>query len=302
MYDVLIVGGGVAGLTAALYVRRAGRSVLVLEGTALGGQIVSSPLVENYPGLPAVSGLDYADALSAQVKALGAETRFAQVSAAQRSEGGFTLTAGRKTFAGRSLILATGAKPRKLGLAGEEALTGRGVSYCATCDGAFFRGKDVAVVGGGDSALQSALFLSGLCRRVTLIHRRQEFRAQAAYVTAVRSRENLVLALSRQVSALRGETALTGLTLVGGEAPEELPVDGLFVAVGHAPDNTVFAALAALDSAGYFRAGEDCRTGTPGVFAAGDCRAKGLRQLTTAAADGSVAATAACAWLDAQPG
>ncbi len=299
MYDILIVGGGTAGLTAAIYARRAGKSVLVLEGTAFGGQITSSHLVENYPALPAVSGLEYAQALAGQAKALGAETKFGKVTAAEETPEGFKVTAGKKEYEGRALILCTGASHRKLGLPNEEALTGRGVSYCAVCDGAFFKDKDTAVVGGGDSALQSALFLSNVCRKVTLIHRRDAFRAQEAAVKAVEGRENIELVMDSQVTALHGESALTGVTVTGKDGTErELAVSGLFVEVGQAPDNGAFAHLAALDEGGYFKAGEDCLTGTGGVFAAGDCRSKALRQLTTAAADGSVAATAACGWLD----
>lgn len=301
MYDILIVGGGTAGLTAAIYARRAGKSVLVLEGTAFGGQITSSHLVENYPGLPAVSGLDYADALTAQAKTLGAEVKFGTVAAAEKTDGGFLLTAGKKTYEGKTLILCTGARHRKLGLDREDTLVGRGVSYCATCDGAFFKDKDVAVAGGGDSALQAALYLSGICKTVTVVHRREQFRAQQANVDAARARENIRYAMGCRITALLGEDTLTGVTLTDGEGKETLlPVDGLFVEVGQEPDNGLFAHLAALDERGYFAAGEDCLTQTPGVFVAGDCRAKALRQLTTAASDGSVAATAACQWLDGQ--
>lgn len=301
MYDILIVGGGTAGLTAAIYARRAGKSVLVLEGTAFGGQITSSHLVENYPGLPAVSGLDYADALTAQTKALGAEVKFGAVAAAEKTDGGFLLTAGKRTYEGKTLILATGARHRKLGLDREEALVGRGISYCATCDGAFFKDKDVAVAGGGDSALQAALYLSGICKTVTVVHRREQFRAQQANVDAARARENIRYAMGCRITALLGEDALSGVTLTDGEGKETpLHVDGLFVEVGQEPAGGPFAHLAALDERGYFAAGEDCLTQTPGVFVAGDCRAKALRQLTTAASDGSVAATAACQWLDGQ--
>ncbi len=301
MYDILIVGGGAAGLTAAIYARRAGRTALVLEAAALGGQIVDSPLVENYPGLSAVSGGDFADALSAQAKALGAEVKYGRVTAAERTAEGFKITAGKREYVGRALILATGAKPRKLGVENEDSYVGRGVSYCATCDGAFFKNKDVAVVGGGDSALQAALFLSQLCKSVTLIHRRGSFRAQQVYVDAAGRRENISFLLDSQITALHGEGRLTRITVAGGDgAARSLAVEGLFVAVGHAPDNGAFSSLAELDESGYFAAGEDCAAKTPGVFVAGDCRAKTLRQLTTAAADGSVAATAACRWLDEQ--
>lgn len=299
MYDILIVGGGTAGLTAAIYARRAGKSVLVLEGTAFGGQITSSHLVENYPGIPAVSGMDYADALTGQAKALGAEVKFGKVSDAQKTEAGFLLTAGKRTYEGKALILATGAKHRKLGVDREEELVGRGISYCATCDGAFFKDKNVAVTGGGDSALQAALYLSGICARVTIVHRRGQFRAQQAYVDAARERENIEYAMDSRITKLLGEAALTGVVLADGAGQETtLLVDGLFVEVGQEPDNGLFAHLAQLDEKGYFAAGEDCATKTSGVFVAGDCRAKGLRQLTTAASDGAVAATAACQWLE----
>ena len=301
MYDILIVGGGTAGLTAAIYARRAGRTVLVLEGTAFGGQITSSHLVENYTGVPAMSGMVFADALTNQAKALGAEVKFGMVTAAEKTENSFMLTVRKKTYEGRALILATGAKHRKLGLPGEDALVGRGVSYCATCDGAFFRDKNVAVAGGGDSALQAALYLSGICSGVTIVHRREQFRAQQANVDAARARENIRYALGCRITGLLGEEALTGVELTSEKGEKnQLQVEGLFVEVGQEPDNSAFAHLAALDEGGYFAAGEDCLTKTPGVFAAGDCRAKALRQLTTAAADGSVAATAACRWLDGQ--
>ncbi len=301
MYDVLIVGGGAAGLTAAIYARRAGRTVLLLEELGLGGQITASPLVENYPGLPAVSGEAFADALTAQARALGADIKLGRVSAVEKIEVGFRVAAGKRSYEGRALILATGAKHRKLGVEGEDAYVGRGVSYCAACDGAFFKNKDVAVVGGGDRALQTALYLSGLCARVTLIHRRGQFRAQAVYVDAARGRANIDFLLDSRVTALQGDGKLSAVTVASQSGiTRTLAVEGLFVEVGQAPDNAPFAALADLDEGGYFAAGEDCATKTPGVFAAGDCRVKTLRQLTTAAADGSVAATAACCWLDEQ--
>ena len=299
MYDILIVGGGIAGLTAALYARRAGRSVLVLEGEGFGGQITASPLVENYPGIPSISGLAFADTLMGQALDLGADAELERVTAARRETDGFVLTAGGKEFFGRSLILATGVKHRKLGVPGEERLAGSGVSYCAVCDGAFFAGEDVAVAGGGDSALQAALFLSNRCRRVYLVHRREAFRAEPCHIAALQGRENITLRLARQVTALEGTDSLTGVELTGADGVRDyLPVTGLFVTVGQEPDNRLFAGLAELDKAGYVRAGEDCRTSAPGVFAAGDCRTKGLRQLTTAAADGAQAAMAACGWLD----
>lgn len=302
MHDILIIGGGTAGLTAGIYASRAGKTVLILEGAGFGGQIASSPLVENYPGLPAVSGSDFTDALLRQVKELGVETVARQARSAEQTETGFRVTAGKKVYEGRSLILATGVHHRHLGVSREEELTGRGVSYCATCDGAFFSGQDTAVVGGGDSALQSALYLSGICKTVYLIHRRDRFRGSEALVNRVKAKGNIYLKLTRTVTALEGDPALTGLQLKNGATGEEenLPVAGIFVAVGQIPDNGMFSHLADLDENGYFDAGEDCQTKTPGVFAAGDCRKKVLRQLTTAASDGAIAATAACQWLESR--
>lgn len=302
-YDILIVGGGIAGLTAALYARRAGKTVLLLEGGGLGGQITSSPLVENYPALPSVSGAELAQALHKQVTDLGAEVKFGKVTAVTQTENGFMSTVRRKSYESKALILATGAKHRHLGAEGEEALVGRGVSYCAVCDGAFFAGKDVAVAGGGDSALQSALYLSAHCKTVYLIHRRGEFRAEPAHVRAMEQKENIIPVLGWNVTALHGENALSGLTLTAAQGTEtrSLAVEGLFVAIGQEPDNAPFAALADLDGQGYFAVDESCAAKTPGVFVAGDCRAKSLRQLTTAASDGSIAATAACRYLDSLP-
>ena len=301
MYDVIVIGGGAAGLTAALYSLRAGKKVLVLESENFGGQITASPRVDNYPGLPAVSGSAFADALLEQVLELGGEIEMERA-AAVKLDGPFkTVRAGRESYTGKSLILATGVRHRRLGLPGEETLVGSGVSYCAVCDGAFFKGKKVAVAGGGDTALQSALFLSSMAEVVYLIHRRETFRAEAALTARLAGNAKIQQMTPYRITALQGETELKGLTLtqtVTGEA-KELAVDGLFVAVGQEPDNRAFADLVQLDEAGYIRAGEDCRTSAPGVFAAGDCRSKDVRQLTTATADGAVAALAACAYADA---
>lgn len=301
MYDILIIGGGPAGLTAALYARRAGRSVAVLERAAVGGQILNSPLVENYPGLPQVAGADFAAALQEQTEALGAEIFYEEAEAAERTDSGFLVRTDAGEREARALILAIGAQHRMLGLPGEEELTGRGVSYCAVCDGAFYAGRNVAVVGGGDTALQDALFLSGTSAHVTLLVRRDRFRGEAARADALRRRENVEIRFLTTVEALRSdENGLTGLTLRdrSSGAQSELGVDGLFLAVGQRPDSGPFSALAATDAQGYFSAGEDMLTATPGLFVAGDCRSKTVRQLTTAVGDGAAAAIAACAWLD----
>ena len=300
LYDILIVGGGPAGLTAATYARRAGKSVLVIEKNAFGGQITWSPKVENFPGFVSVSGAQLGDRLLEQAMEQGAEVELDEVTAVSVRPDGIKTVAcdSGAVFEGRALIAAVGAKPRMLGLAREEELVGNGVCFCAVCDGAFYAGKDVAVNGGGNSALQDALLLSEKCRRVYLIHRRDAFRGEQKLVEALEKRENVEFVLRASVAELLGDGELTGVVVEQDGQRRELPVAGLFVAIGHAPDNGIFSGLMELDRAGYAAAGEDCLTATPGVFVAGDCRAKGVRQLTTAAADGAVAALAACRYLD----
>lgn len=300
MYDIIVVGGGPAGLTAALYARRAGKTVAVLERAAMGGQIINSPLVENYPALPRVSGADLAAALLEQVEALGAELLYEEAAGAARIDGGFRVDTDAGSHTCRALILALGVRHRSLGLAGEEALAGRGISYCAVCDGAFYAGQDVAVVGGGDTAVQDALFLSNTCKSVTVLVRRDRFRAAAARAEALRVRQNVKILFRHTVEAFKEtDGALSGLVLrdLSENKTAELAVEGVFLAVGQEPKLGAFASLAETD-AGYLRAGEDTLTNTPGVFAAGDCRKKSVRQLTTAVADGAVAALAACEYLE----
>ena len=301
LYDILIIGGGPAGLTAATYARRAGKSVLVIEKNAFGGQITWSPKVENFPGFLSLSGTELGDRLLEQAMEQGAEAELEEVVGVSVGADGVKTVQCESgaQFQGRALIIAVGAKPRMLGLPREEALVGNGVCFCAVCDGAFYAGQDVAVCGGGNAALQDALLLSEKCRRVTLIHRRDSFRGEQKLVEALRKRDNVDFLLNAQITGLLGENELSGLTLSQNDETRTLPVSGLFVAVGHQPDNAVFTELLDLDAAGYAQAGEDCLTKSAGVFVAGDCRAKGVRQLTTAAADGSVAALAACRVLDA---
>jgi len=301
MYDVIIIGGGPAGLTAAVYARRAGKSALVIEKDAFGGQIAQSPRVENFPGFASISGTELADKLLAQAMDQGAEVELEEVSDVRVNEGVKTAAcASGAEFEGRALIVATGAKPRALGLPHEDELTGSGVSYCAVCDGAFYNNRLVAVVGGGSSALQDALLLSETCSRVYLIHRRDSFRGEQTLVDALRRRENVEFLLNARVTELRGKHEISGVTVDQFGTARTLTVDGVFIAVGAQPDNDAFSQLLKLDGAGYADAGEDCLTPTPGVFVAGDCRAKAVRQLTTAVADGAVAALAAVHWLDDQ--
>ena len=302
MYDILLVGGGPAGLTAAIYAARAGKTVAVLERETPGGQIVSAPLVENYPGILSISGAELAQKMTEQAKLLGAEFLFTEATGLSKTQDGFLVSCADDALEAKTVILATGASHRKLGLSQEDALTGCGISYCAVCDGAFYDGADVAVVGGGDTALQDALFLANTCRSVTLIHRREAFRASAMLVSRAEKQENIRLLRSRTVQRLiRSEDALQGVELLHTETgqTERLNVDGLFIAVGQAPQSAPFLdAIAAED--GYYLAGEDTKTSLPGVFAAGDGRKKQVRQLTTAVSDGAAAALAACRYLEEQ--
>ena len=305
MYDVIVVGGGPAGLTAGLYAARAGKDVLILEGETPGGQINFSPLVVNYPGLPGISGSQFAENLTQQVQSQGAHIRQEMVSFLRTQGGRVELTTEKGRYTGTALVLATGVTHRKLGLAGENELIGAGISYCAVCDGAFYQDRPVAVVGGGDTALQEALFLAARCSKVTVLHRRDLFRGESRLVEQLRERENVELLLSHRVDELlSGEEGLTGIRVMDLKQGQtrELAVDGLFVAVGQEPRNEVFANLIMTDDRGYFLAGEDCATSLPGVFAAGDCRVKRVRQLTTAVGDGAVAGLAASAYVDEHRG
>lgn len=301
MTDIIVIGGGPAGLTAALYARRAGKTVTLIERESTGGQIVYSPLVENYPAMPGLSGAEFAQNLTAQVEALGADIVYDEATGLRREgDGAFTVACDGGERQCRAVVLSTGLRHRHLGLDGEEELVGAGVSYCAVCDGAFYAGRIAAVVGGGDTALRDALFLADTCRHVTLLHRRDEFRAEAALVEQVTARENITVLYSHTaVRLLKADGALTGLMVKDGKTGQtrELPVDGLFVAVGQTPNSAPFADAVAL-AEGYYRAGEDTLTDCAGVFAAGDGRVKAVRQLTTAVGDGAVAGLAACRYVD----
>lgn len=297
MYDTIVIGGGTAGMTAAIYLLRAGKKVLLLESTALGGQITASARIENFPGLYGISGVEYADKLAEQVYQFGGEIEPVEVNGASREGDTFVLTTtDEDRYEAKSLIIASGAAHRHLGLEREESLAG--ISYCAVCDGAFYRGKDVAVVGGGNAAVQSALSLAELCKSVTLIHRREGFRCEPVLLERLKKLPNVTLRTGGVVHRLLGGEHLDAVELKFGERLETLPVDGLFIAVGQQPANEPFKALVELDEAGYIMAGEDCLTATPGVFAAGDCRTKAVRQLATAAGDGAVAGLAAVAYLE----
>ena len=304
MYEVVIVGGGPAGLTAAVYALRGGRSALVIEKNGFGGQIAFSPKVENIPGTIQISGAEFADKLVEQAMNLGADMELENVIRVEKTDFGFRLyTEEGSEFEGRSVILALGVKHRMLGLEGELDLVGNGLSFCAVCDGAFYTGQDVAMVGGGNSALQEALLLSEICRKVTVVQNLDHFTGEKKLADALMEKENVEIKFSTLVTAYvtdEASGALCGLCLKNAETGEEgqIKVDGAFLAVGLVPENEAFAQWAALNDWGYFDSQEDCLTATPGVFVAGDCRSKRIRQVVTAASDGATAATAACAYLD----
>ena len=298
-YDIAIVGGGPAGMTAALYAARAGKSVVLFEGEALGGQILPTRKIENYPALPEADGYTVADGLTKQITALGVSIVYASVAKVDKIENDFRLSVGNEAYAARAVILATGLKHRKLGLDGEDAFIGRGVSFCATCDGMFFRRQEVAVVGGGNTAVQDALVLAEYCSRVYLIHRRAELRAEKNLAEQMKARENIEFIGETVIEELEGAEALQSLTLrnVTTGAVQYLPVSALFEAIGQTPQNATFANLVDLDEDGYFITDSACRTSCPGVFAAGDACRKSVRQLTTAVADGTVSALSAVEYL-----
>ena len=299
MYDIGIIGGGTAGMTAAIYGQRAGKKTIIIEGGVFGGQITSSPNVENYPGIASVSGSEFSMNLLDQAVKLGAETAMDQVTGIREEDGVKIIETAGKEYPCRSVILATGVTHRHLGIPNEERLTGAGVSYCATCDGMFFRGRDVAVIGGGSTALQDAEFLSNYCRKVYLFHRRDEFRGEDSIVKRLQGKENVEFILSAAVKEIIGDQAVERLIVNSKKSGKEfkLDVSGVFIAVGQIPKNEIFADVVKLDADGFILAAEDCITSRPGIFAAGDCRTKEVRQLTTAAADGAVAALAACKYI-----
>ena len=298
-YDIAIVGGGPAGMTAALYAARAGKSVVLFEGEMLGGQILPTRKIENYPALPDVDGYTFADGLTQQITALGVAIVYAAVAKVEKVENEFSLIAGSENYTALAVILATGLKHRKLGLDGEDALIGRGVSFCATCDGMFFRKKEVAVVGGGNTAVQDALVLSEYCSRVYLIHRRNQLRAEKNLAEQMQAKENIEFIGETVIEELEGSEQLQSLTLrnVVTGSVEYLPVSALFEAIGQLPQNAAFANLVDLDEDGYFLTDNECRTSCPGIFAAGDACRKNVRQLTTAVSDGTIAALSAVEYL-----
>ena len=299
MYDIVIVGAGPAGLTAAIYARRAGKSVLVLEKDTFGGQVTFSPKLENYPGFAEISGNELAQRMLEQAMGLGAEIDLDAVTDVLPGSP-LTVVGENGSYAARSVIIAAGAKHRRLGLPNEEALIGNGISFCAVCDGAFYAGQHVAVIGGGNTALQEIALLADVCSRVTVVQNLAVLTGEQSMLERLKTKTNVDYLFSTVVDAYLGADALTGLRLKNTEtgALRELAVDGAFLAIGTEPENAPFARVAACDERGYVISDERGATGTPGVFVAGDCRTKQYRQVATAIADGAAAALNACRWLD----
>ena len=298
-YDIVIVGAGTAGLSAAIYAVRAGKSVIVLEATTHGGQIVNTPEVENYPGIQKISGFEFANNLYKQAKSLGAEVIYEKVIGIEVNGEEKIVHTAKEDYQAKAVILATGAKNRPLGLEHEKEWIGAGISYCAICDGMFYRGKEVAVAGGGNTALENAIFLTNYCRKVYLIHRRDAFRGEEKLLQTLKEKPNVEFVLNANITRLVGEDGVDGVEVEDKNTHEKRVIDvmGLFVAIGQMPENSEFINVVDLDKGGYIEAKEDCKTKTKGIFTAGDCRTKKVRQLATAASDGAIAALAACEYI-----
>ena len=302
MYDIVVVGAGPAGLTAALYARRAEKSVLVIEKDAFGGQITHSPRVENYPGFLAMSGNEFADKLLEQVIAQGAEIELDEVVGIEGDAGNYTVKGARKAYSAKSVIIAAGSHHRQLGLPRENEFTGEGISYCAVCDGAFYKGKVVAVIGGGNSALQDAVLLSESCEYVYVVQNLDFLTGESSLARILEGRDNVGIIYSSVVKEIVADEVFRGIVIENSKTgiSTSLDLDGMFVAIGQVPENEPFKNMVALNDYGYIVAGENClpESRSQGIFAAGDCRTKAVRQVTTATADGAVAALAACRFID----
>lgn len=301
MYDIIIVGAGPAGLTAAVYARRANKSVLILDKAAFGGQITFSPKVENFPGFESISGSELADKLVEQVLSQGAEVEIeAVVEVKNLPDKKVVVTEDGNEYEAKSVILACGARHRHLGLENEEKFIGEGISFCAVCDGAFYKGKTVALVGGGNSALQEAILLSETSKKVIVIQNLDYLTGEQKLQDILSSRDNVEIITGTVVDSIKDGDSFSGITVkrVADGVKTELLLDGMFVAIGLVPENEPFENVVDLDKWGYVAAGEDCTTKTEGIFVAGDCRAKAVRQVTTAAADGTIAAITACRYID----
>ncbi len=301
MYDILIIGAGPAGLTSAVYAGRADKKVLIIEKETFGGQITHSPRVENYPGFIQMSGNEFAEKLVEQAMAQGADIELDTVVGIEKNDSSFTVKGERGNYEGKSVIIATGSAHRRLGLPNEDRFTGEGVSYCAVCDGAFYSDKDIAVIGGGNSALQEAVLLSKTSKSVTVIQNLAFLTGETKLIQELENKENVSFIFSSVVTELLGEDTFKGIRIKNTETGEEkdLSFDGIFVAIGQKPENEPFRENVTLNEWGYIVADESCvPESEKGIFVAGDCRSKRVRQIATAISDGAVAALAACSYID----
>lgn len=300
MYDIIIIGGGPAGLTAAVYARRAGKSALVLEKASFGGQITYSPKIENFPSMVSVSGTELADKMMEQALSQGADIELEEAMSVEKTGDTFKVVTDFSEYEAKAVIIATGAKHRLLGVAGEENLVGKGISFCAVCDGAFYADKEVMVIGGGNSAIVEATLLAETCKKVTVVQNLPYLTGEKTTADALIARDNVEVIYSTVVKEFKGENELEAVVLKAEDGTETtLTPDGVFVAIGLAPENSAFENLAELNSQGYIKSDENCTTFTEGVFVAGDCRTKAVRQIATATADGAVAALKAVEYIDA---
>ncbi|MBR3863853.1 MAG: FAD-dependent oxidoreductase [Clostridia bacterium] len=302
IYDVIVIGGGVSGLNCALYALRNGKSVLIFEGDAVGGQIANSPKVENFPTFMEISGSDLADKFYEQVQNRGAEFEYDRVISVEKQGNIFTVSTEYDSYQAKSVVAAVGVAHKHIGVSGETELLGNGVYYCALCDGPFYKGREVALIGDGNTAMQYSILLSSICLKVYLLTWTDKFFGDKELEKTLRSKENVVFMPHTQTVGFCGENSLTAVEYLDKQTGEtkKLEVPAVFVAIGQVPNNKIFENLAELDANGYFIAGEDMSTKTPGFFVAGDCRAKGVRQLTTAISDGAIAAISACAYIEKQ--
>lgn len=298
IYDIIVVGGGPAGLASAIYARRALKKVLIIEKNAFGGQIIASPKVENYPGFEEISGIDLGERMFSQAKKLGVESLYGEVTKIIKEDTLFKVTVKNIDYFSKVVIYASGASPRSLGVLNEDKYLGSGLSYCATCDGAFFKNKIVCVVGGGNTAIDDALYLSNLCQKVYVVHRRDSFRAEPVKVAILKEKENVQLIMNAIVKEIKGDDLVKSIVINVDDQNKELDVNGVFVAIGHMPNTKLIEDLIPLNSNGYALTNLDLETPIAGFYVAGDVREKQVRQLTTATNDGTIAAVMACEYLN----
>ena len=295
MYDAIVIGAGPAGLTASIYLRRANKNILVLEKSIVGGQIVNANIIENYPACPNISGYDYANNLYKQAKELGVQIKYEEVLSIENSKIKRVFTSKAK-YETRAIIIATGEETRKLGI--EEKFIGKGVSYCATCDGNFYKGKVVAIVGGGNTALDDALYLADIAKKVYLIHRRDEFRADQKTIDLLKKKNNIKYVLNSNITKINGKEYIESIDVKSDKKTMTFNIDGLFIAIGHNPNTKIFKSIINISDNGYIKGTRNCHTNKQGIFVAGDVRSKEFRQLVTATSDGCIAAMEAIKYLN----